>query len=58
MVPAGTLRVGEYHGMAVNSDGDGWREACDEVTIGDISMAIDFLFITGSETFGPLPDCP
>ena len=28
------------------------------ITIGDISKLIDYLFIAGPETFGPLPDCP
>ena len=28
-----------------------------DITIGDISLLIDYLFVTGPETFGPLPDC-
>ena len=31
---------------------------CDDITIGDMSILIDYLFITGPETYGPLPDCP
>ena len=30
---------------------------CDDITIGDISMLVDYLFITGSENM-TLPDCP
>jgi hypothetical protein len=31
--------------------------ACNDITIGDISILIDYLFLTGPEAYGPLPDC-
>lgn len=28
-----------------------------EITIGDVSRLIEYLFIDGPEKYGPLPDC-
>jgi hypothetical protein len=30
---------------------------CDDITIGDVSMLVDYLFIAGPDVYGPLPEC-
>ena len=41
----------------VNRSASG-EATCDDITIGDISLLTDYLFVTGPEAFGPLPNCP
>lgn len=40
----------------INQSG-GMDPTCDDLSIGDISTLVDYLFITGPSTFGPLADC-
>ena len=41
----------------VNQSG-GSNPTCNDITIGDLTILIDYLFITLPQNYGPLPECP